>query len=166
MKLRDRRSILGIDPTKKGLAFVFFERGELVDWGQRYCGSRIKDELALLDLLLNTSGANVLVLENPNARGCCRRARIRELLRAAVELAKSRRVAIVRVSRRDVRALWRSRGHPTKQAVATFVAAQYLPELRHLVPPPRKLFMDEDLRLKVFDALTLVLAASDLRVGR
>jgi hypothetical protein len=160
MKLRDHRSILGVDPTKRGLAFVFFERGELIDWGSRKCGRELKNGLALLDVLVGTSAADIVVFENPDAEGCLRRARIRQFLRVAVAHATRQGLRVITVARREVRRTWRSRGSSTKQAIAAKLADE-LPELRHLVPLPRKVFKDEVARLQIFDALSLVLAASD-----
>ena len=59
-QIADQRSIVGVDPGSRGLAFVFFERGTLLDWGTR---RRDGDELALLDRLLDRCNAEVLVLK-------------------------------------------------------------------------------------------------------
>lgn len=160
MTLRDDRSILAVDPTKRGLAFVFFEHGELIDWGTRSCGRALKDSLALLDLVANNCAPDVLVLEDAAAPGCMRRARVREFLRAAGAHGRRRGLAVLSVARQKVREAWRQRGCTTKQAIAANIA-DHFPELTHLVPPPRKLFADEPERIRLFDALTLLLAVTD-----
>jgi hypothetical protein len=145
---------------KRGLAFVWFERGELIDWGTRSCGREPKAGRALLDVLVNVSAADIVVLEDPDAEGCLRRAHIKQFLRVAAAHARRQGLRVVKVARRDVGMIWRDRGSSTKQAIAAKLADHFT-ELRHLVPPPRKLFMDEVARLQIFDALTLVLAAFD-----
>lgn len=160
MTLRDERSILAIDPTKRGLAFVFFEHGELIDWGTRECERRVEAMLALLDVLMNNCAPDVLVLEDGSAPGCMRRVRVREFLRAAVNHGRRRGLSVLAIARTKVREMWRRRGCTTKQAIATNIA-EHFPELAHLVPPPRKLFADEPERIRLFDALTLLLAVSD-----
>lgn len=167
MKLRDSRSILGVDPTKRGLAFVFFEHGDLIDWGTRSASRDPADILIALDELVNVHGADLVVLEDPDAKGCQRRARVRQFLRVAIARLRDRNVAMVIKPRREIRERWKTRGASTKQSVASLLAVEF-PELRRLVPPPRKVFMDEDERLQIFDALTLVLAATDQtsEVGR
>lgn len=167
MILSDRRPILAIDPTKRGLAFVFFEQGELIDWGTRSCGRQLKDGVALLDTIVNTSGSDVIVLEDSSAPGCVRRARIREFLRMAAAYARRRGLLVLTIARREVRDMWRERGCNTKQAIAASIA-QHFPELSHLVPPARKIFADEPERIRLFDALTLLSAVTDLPsvVGR
>jgi hypothetical protein len=165
--LEDPRAILGVDPTKRGLAFVVFEHGELIDWGTRRCGREPTEALSALNVLLRECATELLVLEDHAADGCLRRARIREFLRAARLRCRRRGIVVISVSRRQIRDGWRASGHTNKQAIAARLANDY-PELLHLVPPPRRLFMDEDERLQIFDALTLVLALSDptIPVGR
>jgi hypothetical protein len=160
MTLRDSRPILAIDPTKRGLAFVFFEDGELIDWGTRECPRRIDAMLRLLDVLIDHCGPDVLVLEDGLADGCVRRARVREFLRWAARHAGRRDLVIAAVARREVREVWRKRGCTTKQAIAASVITHF-PELAHLLPPPRKLFADEPERIRLFDALSLLLAVTD-----
>jgi hypothetical protein len=159
MRIRSRLSILGIDPTPEGIAFVFFERGELVDWGTRVW-RRGGSELDVLSRIVEGCGARVLVLEDPTAQGCRRRARIRRFLKLAAEHFGAQGLRGLPVSRAKVRKRWAMRGERTKRAVA-LALGQLFPELTHLVPPPRKIFQIETGRLHIFDALTLVLFACD-----
>jgi hypothetical protein len=154
-KLTDPRSIVGIDPTHRGLAFVFFEQGRVRDWGTRGAD---RAELASLDRLLDACAADILVLEDPQAPGCRRKPRVRKLLRALARRAAARGRAVIKVSRADVRRDWQTRGTSSKDGVAAAIAER-LPELRMLLPPPRKVYQSEDSRIKIFDAVSLVLHA-------
>jgi len=154
-RISDERSIVGIDPTPRGLAFVFFESGELLDWGTRRLDG---SELALLERLLATFKADVLVLENPDAGGSERRPRMRVLLRRLADDARSRGITVLTVGRRDVREAYANRGMTRKHAVAAEIAAQF-PEVEPLVPRLRKVYRSEEARAEIFDAISLVLHA-------
>src|SRR6185436_9088127 len=154
-RIVDDRSILSIDPTSRGLAFAFFEGGELQDWGTR-TGNGITT--VLLDRLCDKLKVDVLVLENPDAARSQRRPRMRQLLRYLRQHANSRGLAVVSESRFDVRHEWASRGMATKHGVAVAIAALF-PELEPIVPRKRKIYRSEEARAEIFDAVSLVLRA-------
>jgi hypothetical protein len=153
--LGDPRAILGIDPTKRGLAFVFFEDGRLLDWGSRRGGG---NEIAAFEGILNLCPADVIVLEDPDADGSERRPRMRKLLQSLTRAAEARELLVRKISRLDVRRSWSARGVTRKHAVAKAIAEDF-PVLEPLVPRPRKFYMDEEARVQVFDAASLVLHA-------
>ena len=153
--LTDQRAILGIDPTTRGLAFVYFEGGRLIDWGTRHAASETVDFEAILRLC----PADVIVLEDFNAERSERRPSMRRALSRLVRDAQARGLAIVKVGRFMVREEWRERGFTRKHAIAKAIADDF-PALATFVPRPRiKAFMDEDARVQVFDAASLVLNA-------
>jgi hypothetical protein len=152
-QIADERSIVGVDPGSRGLAFVFFERGTLLDWGTR---RRDGDELALLDQLLDRCNAEVLVLEDPDAARSERRPRLRRLLRLMARHAAERGITVQLVSRYDVRQAWAARGKTRKHAVAAEIGTTF-PEIEPLVPRVRKVYNGEQARADVFDAISLVL---------
>lgn len=151
-------SILAIDPTTYGLAFVAFEGGELLDWGQRYSHREGADLVAVVDQLLDGTAADVLVLEDPDDAGCRRRERIRTALRQIAAHVRQRHIRVQRVARQDVRDRWAANGLTRKEAVAAAIA-EYLPELAPQVPPKRKISRTEDGRVNLFDAASLALHA-------
>jgi hypothetical protein len=151
----DHRSILAIDPASRGLAFAFFESGELLDWGTRKCRDT---ETGLLDHLFDRLKVDVLVVENPDAPGSARRPRMRRLLRSLRAHAESRGIVVMSESRHDVRRGWASRGMTTKHAVAAAIAALF-PELQPIVPHKRKVYRSEEARAEIFDAISLALRA-------
>lgn len=153
--LADPRAILGIDPTKRGLAFAFFEDGRLIDWGIRRAAG---NEVAVLEAILNLCPADVIVLENPDAERSERRPKMQKALSLLTRAAETRRLAVVKVSRFDVRREWSARGLTRKHAVAKAIAEDFH-VLEVLVPRPRKPYMDEEARVQVFDAASLVLHA-------
>jgi len=154
-QIADERSIVGVDPGSRGLAFVFFERGTLLDWGTR---RRDGDELALLDQLLDRCNAEMLVLEDPDAPRSERRPRVRRLLRLMARHAAERGISVQTVSRYEVRQAWAARGRTRKHAVAAEIGTMF-PEIEPLVPRIRKAYNAEQARADIFDAVSLVLHA-------
>src|SRR5437764_6870826 len=161
-RIADERSIVGVDPTPRGLAFVFFESGELLDWGTRRIDG---GELAVLERLLGGFNADVLVLEDPDAGGSERRPRMRVLLRRLADDARSRGITVVTVGRRDVREAYAKLGMTRKHSVAAEIAARF-PEVEPLVPRTRKVYRSEEARAEIFDAISLVLHAFPIEAGK
>lgn len=158
-KIDDSRAILAVDPAPFGVAYVFFERGELRDWG-RHFGAVSDDVLiAMLKHLIDHFGADVLVLEDPAALRNERRPRMRHVLRRFASAAQQDNVEVIAVARHAVRMFWRqTRGLLRKHEVAAAIVDNF-PELQALALKPRKAWRSEDSRAGVFDALTLVLFA-------
>jgi hypothetical protein len=153
-----RRSILAVDPTTYGLAFVAFERGEILDWGHRYERQEKATLVDLVDQVIDGIAADILVLEDPDDLGCRRRPRQRAFLRTLAAHARKRGIAVTLVSRSEIRQAWSERGVTTKQATAA-VIGEIFPELAAYVPPPRKISATEDGRVNLFDAASLALHA-------
>jgi hypothetical protein len=152
-KLLDHRAILGIDPGPRGVSFVFFENGELVDWGT--WGKR-RDELEVFDRLLKRFRPDVLVLEDADGPHNERRARMKRVLRMMAQRAEGARVCVRTVSRHAVRRAWFERGRKNKHEVGAALATMF-PEMGMLVPRKRKAWTSEDARAGICDALaTLV----------
>lgn len=164
MKLSDWRSIVAIDPTTRGIAFVFFENGHLLDWGERLRRSE-EDELRIADALLDGCAADALVLEDPDASGSRRHPRIRRLLGNLVKHARKRGVSVMPVSRAEVLAAWAARGATNKAAIAAEIGSRFR-ELADLVPPPRGAGASEDPRMHIFDAASLALHYDETRRKR
>lgn len=152
-RVSDKRAILSIDPGPRGVSFVFFENGELVDWGT--WGKR-RDELETCDRLLKRLRPDVLVLEDADAPHSERRARMRRVLRMMAEHAEEASVGVRTASRHAVRRAWFERGRKNKHEVGAALAAMF-PEMEILVPRKRKAWTSEDARAGICDALaTLV----------
>jgi hypothetical protein len=152
-RLADPRAILGIDPTSRGLAFAYFEGSRLLDWGTRRV---LGDDLAALDRILDLCPADVLVVEDVDAPGCARSARVRSVLRQIEQHARIRGLVVTSVSRAAVRAEWLTRGASNKFGVATAIA-ELFPVLDMILPRIRKPYRSEVARTDVFDAASLVL---------
>lgn len=149
------QTIIAIDPNSRGVAFVVFEGGTLLDWGTGGEGGK---EEALLDRLFARYNPDVLVIEDLHAPRCARRPRMHLLVQTIVQRAETRGTAIVAVGRHEVRRAWSVRGRRNKYAVASEIAAMF-PEVEPLVPRPRKVYRSEAVRMDIFDAMSLALHA-------
>lgn len=158
--IADQRAIVAIDPTSEGLAWVYFEGGRLRDWRRSEAAT---GEIALLGRILEETGARVLVLEDATAPGARRCARVAALLDELARQARGQRLSVRLVARAAVRDGWRARGVRNKQQMAAAIANDF-PELRSHVPPHRKNSMNEDSRVNIFDALSLLLHAFPARI--
>lgn len=154
MNILRGRSVVAIDPTTRGIAFVFFENGQVMDWGERT--RRGNDEVRIVDSLIEGCAADMLVVEDADAEGCKRRPRISALLREIVKHVRRRGVRVLAVPREVVREAWHRRGVTNKESGASMIAARH-PELSSIVPPSRKAGANEDPRVNIFDAASLVL---------
>jgi len=155
MRLRTRRSLVAVDPTARGIAFAFFSRGELLDWGHRRCGRDERAVIAFVEELVTSHDVRILLLEDVASDRSRRRPRIGRLLRKLAIKVRAMRVSVLEIPREDVRIRWAAKGLTTKEAVAAAIARE-LPELQPFVPPPRKTWMCESPAVNVFDAVSLV----------
>lgn len=156
-------SVVAIDPTPRGITYVFFENGELLDSGQRSTDPEDRAILTTVDEILDGCAADVLVLEDPEIESSRRHPRMRHLLRAITTHVRKRGIPVVQIARQDVSAAWAAKGFTTKEARASAIAER-LPGLAPFVPPPRKYPDSEDARVNLFDAASLALALFDLEV--
>ena len=151
--------VLALDPTSTGFAYVVLEVPErLPDWGVA-----TGDETASakrLENLITRYSPSVLVTEDPSAARRGKRAL--ELLETVQTIALLRNIWTVRVPKWKVRELFPD-AH-SKQDIAVSLAERF-PELRPRLPRKRKPWTSEDPRMRIFDALALLmvhLATEDL----
>lgn len=160
-RITDNRAILAIDPGPRGISFVFFENGMLLDWGTRGRGRKDSD---VLDEMLGDFRVDVLVLEDPDAFACERRPRWKRALRLMAARASARGFAVEKVSRYAVHRAWAAEGKKNKHEVATAIA-ELFPEVEPYLPSARKKWDSEDPRTGVFDAFAFLLHVRTTEVG-
>src|SRR6266536_5529454 len=99
---------------------------------------------------------DVLVLQDTSERGTLRARRIRHLNEAIGTLAETQGIPVVAYSRAQVRACFAALGSPTKAGIAEAIA-KHIPAFDRFLPPRRKLWMSEDARMGLFDAVAVAL---------
>jgi hypothetical protein len=102
----------------------------------------------------------VLVLEDYEGRSSRRATRIQKLIDAMNALAAQEGVATVSFSRAEVRARFSSAGVATKRHIAQAIVREF-PELEPRLPPVRRIWMSEDVRMNIFDAAALAMTFFD-----
>jgi hypothetical protein len=144
------KRVLAIDPTHRGFGYVVLEGSEhLIDWGVRHVqGSKNKASIQAASELISYCRPQILVLEDVSSKNCRRRKRVRELIDALDQLARSGGLSVRRITQAKVKKAL-SVSNKTKMAKA--VAARF-PELAPRLPPERKPWMSEDTRMAIFDA--------------
>jgi Holliday junction resolvasome RuvABC endonuclease subunit len=158
MKQKTTRDlVLALYPTSRGFAFVLFEGPETpFDWGVKDIKGPKKNAKCIdaIEKLIEEYPVQAIIIENTNENGSRRSERIRRLYRSIAHLAESRNLDIEWYSRREIRETFAGAGAATKYEIATLIA-QRMPGFTHRLPRLRKLWMSEDPRQSLFDAIAL-----------
>lgn len=156
--------VLAIDPASQGLGFVLLDGPNmLIDWGFHNT-RRMRDvqATAFLRKLLSLYKPDVLVLEAFDlAKKAHRSPRILHLLNVFASLAAKSGVRPERIARKSVRTLFAS---TNKYEIALLLAKRF-PEIEHIRPLQRKIWLPEDRRINIFDALALASTFFALRTN-
>jgi Holliday junction resolvasome RuvABC endonuclease subunit len=149
--------ILAIAPSSRGFGFAVLEgQATLADWGAKPVqGDKNAQSLTKVERLIAYYQPDVLVLEDASGKNSRRSARIKTLGQQIMDLAKTRRTKVALFSRDQVRRLFFDGGQGTKHAVAEILAQRFQGELGACLPPKRRLWMSEDRRMDIFDAVAL-----------
>ena len=156
--LSAQTTFLAIDPTRTGFAFAVLEAPDhLVDWGQRIAARGTFELSTKVDALLAKHFPAVLVLEDIAAPGARRRTRARREIRSLERLALKRGMPVERVSRLAVLDSFAPGNGKYEVALRL---AEIFPDLSKRLPWKRKIWMPEDPRMNVFDAVGLAAGAA------
>jgi Holliday junction resolvasome RuvABC endonuclease subunit len=145
---------LAVDPASRGLGYALLEGPlALINWGFR---NARKDRnarcIAYVDWMLTKFKPDVLVLEDFGTLKSHRPARIKALADSFAAAAEQHGIACCRISRRTIRSRFPS--CRTKYDIARELAVCF-PEIKPWCPPTRKIWLTEDPRINIFDALSL-----------
>lgn len=157
--LRRYELVLAIYPNTSGFAFVLFE-GSLapVDWGVTAVRGLDRNDqcLRIVASMFARHEPDVLVLQDTSSTGTRRARRVRNLNAAIFKLAELNGIPVRTYSRARVHLAFSYLGSPSKHAIAEAIA-KHIPAFERYLPPPRKPWMTEDVRMGLFDAAGLVL---------
>jgi hypothetical protein len=165
MRKENARRVLAVDPFSRGVGFAVLEGPDrLIDWGLRTTVRADNAKSArVIDKLVDRFRPDVLALEDWESAGSRRCVRVKILLdRVAAD--EGTRVLVRFIARRDVRAIGPLPQTGTKRGRACFLADRF-PELQPFLPPVRKLWMPEDDRMAIFDAVGFAVACLPKRPG-
>ncbi|MFH0958381.1 MAG: hypothetical protein V1897_06720 [Pseudomonadota bacterium] len=156
---KDRHELLlAIDPMYRGFGFALFEKpNSLVDWG--ITDIRVKINSRSMDRikqLIDFYRPDRIVLENIRGESSRRCKRIEQLLGKIQLLAKERGVKISSYSPKQIQEVFEQFKCRNKYERAKAIC-EWLPELTSRMPPKRAIWMSEDPRTNLFDAVALAL---------
>ncbi len=151
--------VLGIFPNTRGFAFALFE-GPLapVDWGIVRIREKQKNRRCIerISQLFGRSSPDILLLQDMDEPRAHRAARVRDLNEAISVLAETQGIHTLAYSRARVRRCLDAQGFRIRHQMAEAIG-KHIPMLKRFVPPQRKLWMAEDPRMALFEAVGLVL---------
>lgn len=148
---------LGIEVTTAGFAYAVLElpSGHLLDWGLAI--ARERDAWSrYLERLIRTYAPEVIV--HPDVDGARRSERTLTLLASFQRIALKQGIWTVAITKDELQE--RFPMQKTKHALAVELAERF-PELRPRLPRKRKPWQSEDARFRIFQALALILAATN-----
>jgi Holliday junction resolvasome RuvABC endonuclease subunit len=149
--------ILAVSPSSRGFGFAVLEGDMMfVDWGVKSVQSD-KNARCLVkvgELIKHYQPATV-VLEDHLSKWSRRSPRIRTLLQQIIELASAGNVDVALYSLEQVIGGFFGKGTGTKHEIAQILAERFPEELGARLPPKRRLWMSEDYRVRIFDAVAL-----------
>jgi hypothetical protein len=149
--------VLAVYPSARGFGFAVFERPRsLVDWGVRGIRGQRKNAQALAKVqeLLAFYRPDFLITEDHEGAGSRRGRRVQDLIDAIADTAAKQGVVSRSFSRADVRTRFQHLGARAKGEIARAIAREF-PELAPRLPPVRRIWMSEDARMNIFDAVAL-----------
>jgi hypothetical protein len=151
--------VLAIQPLPRGFAFALFE-GPLspLDWGMRdvrgkHVNSRTVERSKEI---IRQCEPDVLVLEECGGPHSRRGRRASRLLRLIAHDATSQGIEVHSFARAAIRECFQGVGAVTRYEIAQAIAAQ-VTAFGHKLPPLRKAWMSEDVRMGLFDAASLIM---------
>lgn len=142
--------MLALEVSSTQLGFVVLEGPErLIEWGRRGITADVSQFLPKLSREASRYRPDILVIED--AAGSKKGERVQEHLAWAEQWASDNELKRSSIPRAELYP-WQAHLGTTKQGRAVALSRLF-PELKGLVPPPRKLWQAEAKRLSVFVAL-------------
>jgi hypothetical protein len=151
--------VLAIHATARGFGWVVFEgRHGLIDWGLKEARrDKNRESVAKVKKLIEWYAPQVLVFEDATAEHSLRHARIKELHRDLLEIARADGVRVEQISRSDVKGVFAGQHAKSRYEIAAAIA-QELPPLSAWLPSSREVWSAEERRLSIFDAAALAIS--------
>ncbi len=149
--------ILSVFPSVRGFGFALFQGAWVpFDWGFRHVlGDKNKCSLDKVRKLIEEYAPDVLLLEDYAGAGSRRAPRIERLIDDIAALANEYGIAVERYSRSRIQECFAEYDAVTKYEIATAISGS-LPEFPPQLPPERKIWLPEDYRMSIFDAVSLI----------
>jgi hypothetical protein len=152
------QGILSLSPCSRQVGYAYFENGQLVDWGIRNNHSgpilerMFKKGLAIVGVLTVRFRPSAVILPAMEIR--TRRANRQRFIRATHAILSSTQQSVAFCSDRQMKNRFKELlgKRPTIQRIAVFLAGVF-PELKPVIPKPRRPWESQDYWTPMFDAV-------------
>lgn len=151
-----RVRILAVDPFPRGFGFVVLEDEplQLVDWAVKTFRDHKGNDA--LEKLIDKYQPTVVVSEDPSTARLLRRNALHTFIYGIDEVLAIKKMAFHLYSRDTIKSVFSPDGIITKRAIAEQLVLIF-PELASRLPKARQIWESEDLRMSIFDALSMAL---------
>jgi hypothetical protein len=153
----DNELFLAVFPSVRGFGFALFHGAWIpIDWGFRHVeGDKNETSRAKVAKLIDENAPDTLLLEDHAGEGSRRSDRVAALIDDIAELGSQKGISVARYSRDQIRECFAEFGATTKYEIAEAISRS-LPEFPPQLPPQRKIWLPEDYRMSIFDAVSLI----------
>lgn len=150
--------VFAIYPNANGFGFVYMDGPrKLLDYGVvRMNPISNSKTLEKIKESLGYFQPSLLILLDPEGKSSRTGFRIRNLISRITDFAKQENLAVVHISRDQIRDVFENFGARTKYEISQWFLAEFK-ELETRKPKERKLWTSEDRNMAVFDALSLAI---------
>jgi hypothetical protein len=156
-KHTDDALILAVYPAVRGFGFALFHGAWTpIDWGFRHVdGDKNTACLDKVRALIEDYAPDTLLLEDHRGAGSRRCPRVTVLIDEIARLAMGKGISVARYSRDQIRECFAEFDATSKYDIARAIS-RVLPEFPPQLPPERKIWLPEDTRMSIFDAVSLI----------
>lgn len=152
-----KNAIISLYPYSRGFGYAIMENPlKPMDYGvvcprYRYHALKLLDKIEkLMDFYRPVI---VLVQDYGYAN---KTTRAKKLIDGIIKMAERKNIKLYQYARQQIRDVFETFGATNKWLIATKIA-EAIPEVAHRIPRPRKMWMNEDYNMPIFDAISLVL---------
>jgi hypothetical protein len=149
--------ILSVFPSVRGFGFALFHGAWVpIDWGFRHVqGDKNEACLDKVRKLIDEFAPDILLLEDHAGAGSRRSPRIEALIGNIAALAARTGITVELYSRDRIKECFAEFDAVTKYEIARAIS-RTLPEFPPQLPPERKIWLPEEYRMSIFDAVSLI----------
>jgi hypothetical protein len=149
--------ILSVFPSVRGFGFALFQGAWVpIDWGFRHVqGDKNEACLDKVRKLIDEFAPDILLLEDHAGAGSRRSPRIEALIGNIAALAARTGITVELYSRDRIKECFAEFDAVTKYEIARAIS-RTLPEFPPQLPPERKIWLPEEYRMSIFDAVSLI----------
>ena len=154
---------LAVYPSTYGFGYAVVEGTTFVletsMWLTKYTRKHGNDKnakcLAKISALMEFYSPDIIVVENYKGKGSRRYNRVERLIDDVMRLAQERNIRVHQYSRAEIRHCFEKYNAFSKYEIAKVIAGR-IPNLKDRLPAPRKVWLPEDYRMGIFDAMSLM----------